>query len=104
MAALNQTVDFDTAALAADNFGFEAESEESVAEQARGTSPPGGRRKHPLIDLSNAPPGTLVTRPPIVAVLGACGPRHRSVNGPLAYSVTVSTPSSRIRSSISSTL
>ena len=39
MAALNQTVDFDTAALAADNFGFEAESEESVAEQAKGTSP-----------------------------------------------------------------
>jgi translation initiation factor IF-2 len=70
MAALNATVDFDTAALAADNFGFEAESEESVAEQAKGTSPAGGRRRHPLIDLSNAAPGTLVTRPPIVAVLG----------------------------------
>ena len=70
MAALNQTVDFDTAALAADHFGFEAESEDAVAEQAKGTSPSGGRRKHPLIDLSNAAPGMLVARPPIVAVLG----------------------------------
>jgi translation initiation factor IF-2 len=70
MAALNATVDFDTAALAADHFGFEAESEDAVAEQAKGTSPPGGRRKHPMIDLSNAAPGTLVARPPIVAVLG----------------------------------
>ncbi len=35
MAALNQSVDFDTAALAADHFGFEAESEESAAEQAK---------------------------------------------------------------------
>ena len=60
MAALNQSVDFDTAALAADHFGFEAESEEAVAEQAKDTSPAEGRRKHPLIDLSNAAPGTLV--------------------------------------------
>ena len=40
MATLNQSVDFDTAALAADNFGFEAESEEAVAEQAKGRRPP----------------------------------------------------------------
>jgi translation initiation factor IF-2 len=70
MAALNQSVDFDTAALAADHFGFEAESEESAAEQSNGNAPAEGRRKHPLIDLSNAAPGTLVPRPPIVAVLG----------------------------------
>ena len=70
MAALNQSVDFDTAALAADHFGFEAESEDAVAEQAKDSSPAAGRRKHPLIDLSNAAPGTLVPRPPIVAVLG----------------------------------
>ncbi len=70
MAALNQTVDFDTAALAADHFGFEAESEDAVAGPAKDASPAGGRRKHPLIDLSNAAPGTLVSRPPIVAVLG----------------------------------
>jgi translation initiation factor IF-2 len=70
MAALNQAVDFDTAALAADHFGFEAESEDAVAEQDKDNSPAAGRRKHPLIDLSNAAPGTLVPRPPIVAVLG----------------------------------
>ena len=31
MATLNQSVDFDTAALAADHFGFEAESEAAAA-------------------------------------------------------------------------
>jgi len=69
MAALNQTVDFDTAALAADHFGFEAESEDAVAEPA-GATPASGRRRHPLLDLSGAAPGTLVPRPPVVAVLG----------------------------------
>jgi translation initiation factor IF-2 len=69
MAALNQTVDFDTAALAADHFGFEAESEDAVAETASG-APATGRRRHPLLDLSDAAPGTLVPRPPVVAVLG----------------------------------
>jgi translation initiation factor IF-2 len=69
MATLNQTVDFDTAALAADHFGFEAESEDAVAEAATG-APASGRRRHPLLDLSGAAPGTLVSRPPVVAVLG----------------------------------
>src|ERR1019366_321670 len=69
MAALNQTVDFDTAALAADHFGFEAESEDAVAEIAPG-APAKGRRRHPHLDLSGAAPGTLLTRPPVVAVLG----------------------------------
>jgi translation initiation factor IF-2 len=69
MAALNQTVDFDTAALAADHFGFEAEPEGAVAETAPGAAAP-GRRRHPLLDVSGAVPGTLVPRPPIVAVLG----------------------------------
>jgi translation initiation factor IF-2 len=71
MAALNQTVDFDTAALAADHFGFEAESEDAVAETAAGAgTAPSGRRRHPLIDLSGADPASLVSRPPVVAVLG----------------------------------
>ena len=69
MAALNQTVDFDTAALAADHFGFEAESEDAVAEPAAGV-PAATRRRNPLLDLSNAPAGSLVPRPPVVAVLG----------------------------------
>ena len=70
MAALNQTVDFDTAALAADHFGFEASPRMPSRSRPRSTSAATGRRKHPLIDLSNAAPGTLVARPPIVAVLG----------------------------------
>jgi translation initiation factor IF-2 len=71
MAALNQSVDFDTAALAADHFGFEAESEDAAAESAAGaTGNESGRRRHPLLDLSGADPGSLVPRPPVVAVLG----------------------------------
>jgi translation initiation factor IF-2 len=67
MATVNQSVDFDTAALAADHFGFEAESEDAVAAPE---SAEGGRRRHPLLDLSQADPSTLVARPPVVAVLG----------------------------------
>ena len=71
-ASLNQSVDFDTAALAADHFGFEAESEEALAQEAAAPSPAGAerRRRHPLLDLSGEPPASLVARPPVVAVLG----------------------------------
>ena len=71
-AALNQSIDFDTAALAADHFGFEAESEEAAArEAAAGSSTSGAlRRRHPLLDLSGEDPSALVARPPVVAVLG----------------------------------
>ena len=71
-AALNQSIDFDTAALAADHFGFEAESEEAAArEAAAGASASGAlRRRHPLLDLSGEDPSALVARPPVVAVLG----------------------------------
>jgi len=76
MATLNQAVDFDTAALAADHFGFEAESEEAAITAAgTTTAAPGaavavGRRRHPLLDLSAADPAALVARPPVAAVLG----------------------------------
>jgi translation initiation factor IF-2 len=79
MATLNQAVDFDTAALAADHFGFEAESEEAVVAAATeagpapagsGTAVADGRRRHPLLDLSTEDPASLVARPPVVAVLG----------------------------------
>jgi translation initiation factor IF-2 len=66
MATLNQSVDFDTAALAADHFGFEAESEEAAA----ATAPKSARRRNPLLDLSGTDPGTLQVRPPVVTVLG----------------------------------
>ncbi len=67
MATLNQSVDFDTAALAADHFGFEAESEEAVAAPAGGAS---GRKRHPLLNFRDADPASLVPRPPVVTVLG----------------------------------
>ncbi|MBV9099975.1 MAG: translation initiation factor IF-2 [Candidatus Dormibacteraeota bacterium] len=71
MATQNQAVDFDTAALAADHFGFEAESEEAAAEQAAAAPAAGtARRRHPLLDLAGEDPKALATRPPVVAVLG----------------------------------
>ncbi len=71
MATLTQTIDFDTAALAADHFGFEAASEESVASQAAaGEDGAPARVRHPLLDLAQEPPGSLQPRPPVVTVLG----------------------------------
>jgi translation initiation factor IF-2 len=73
MATLTQSIDFDTAALAADHFGFEAVSEDSVAADGAapaGAAAPTGRARHPLLDLSTEPAGSLVTRPPVVTVLG----------------------------------
>jgi len=67
MAALNQTVDYDTAALAADHFGFEAESEAAIATAEQ---PDGQRRRNPLLDLTGEDPRALVPRPPVVTVLG----------------------------------
>jgi translation initiation factor IF-2 len=72
MATQNQSIDFDTAALAADHFGFEAESEEAAAAASATAvaSPDGARPRHPLLDQSGDDPKTLIPRPPIAAVLG----------------------------------
>ncbi|HEX4755495.1 MAG TPA: translation initiation factor IF-2 [Candidatus Dormibacteraeota bacterium] len=71
MATLNQSVDFDTAALAADHFGFEAESEAAAtATAATSPAPKGARRRNPLLDLSGTNPATLTSRAPVVTVLG----------------------------------
>jgi translation initiation factor IF-2 len=70
MATLNQSVDFDTAALAADHFGFEAESEAAAATTAGATASPSTRRRNPLLDLSGTDPATLTPRAPVVTVLG----------------------------------
>jgi translation initiation factor IF-2 len=70
MATLNQSVDFDTAALAADHFGFEAESEETVAVAGAGSAPASTRRRNPLLDQTGTDPATLAPRPPVVTVLG----------------------------------
>lgn len=72
LANLNQSVDFDTAALAADHFGFEAESEAAAAalDGASAAGRTSNRRRNPLLDFSDADPATLVARPPVVTVLG----------------------------------
>ena len=69
MATVNQAVDFDTAALAADHFGYEAESEDAVT-QAAPAAEGSGRRRHPLLDIGGEDPRSLVPRPPVAAVLG----------------------------------
>jgi translation initiation factor IF-2 len=67
MANANQSLDFDTMALAADHFGFEAESEDAASAAA----PAEGRRvRHPLLDMSREDAASLVARPPVVTVLG----------------------------------
>jgi translation initiation factor IF-2 len=68
MATLTQSIDFDTASLAADHFGFEAASEDTAAEEAVATAT--GRARHPLLDLGAEPAGSLQPRPPVVTVLG----------------------------------
>jgi translation initiation factor IF-2 len=70
MATLNQSIDFDTAALAADHFGFEAGNETAAAEATADGARPEGRRRNPLLDTSEEDPALLAPRPPIVAVLG----------------------------------
>ncbi|HET9052181.1 MAG TPA: translation initiation factor IF-2 [Candidatus Dormibacteraeota bacterium] len=76
MASANASIDFDTAALTADHFGFEAESEDAVAAAAAapGRAPAGAaapvRRRHPLVDVAGDDPGKVEVRPPGVTVLG----------------------------------
>jgi translation initiation factor IF-2 len=68
MATLNQALDYDTMALAADHFGFEAESEEAAVPADAVAD--GRRVRHALLDLSKENPASLVVRPPVVTVLG----------------------------------
>ena len=70
MATVNQTIDYDTAALAADHFGFEAESEEAAVAAAQAGGDGAVRSRHPLLEFSAEDTKSLVTRPPVVTVLG----------------------------------
>jgi translation initiation factor IF-2 len=71
MATATQSLDFDTMALAADHFGFEAESEDAAVKAAAGAAEDGQRRpRHPLLDFSAEPADKLHPRPPVVTVLG----------------------------------
>jgi translation initiation factor IF-2 len=73
MASANASIDYDTAALAADHFGFETESEDTVAVAAAAPASDGAsaaRKRNPLLDVSGDDPRQVQSRPPVVTVLG----------------------------------
>lgn len=66
MASINQTIDFDTAAIVAGEFGFEAIPEEQIVEEKAETGEiPLWRQK-----IANEKDADLVARPPVVTILG----------------------------------
>jgi translation initiation factor IF-2 len=67
MASINQVIDFDTAAIVATDFGFEARETraEAVAEASAAERAPAATEPEEEED-----PSTLVKRPPIVTILG----------------------------------
>jgi translation initiation factor IF-2 len=66
MASINQTIDFDTAAIVAGEFGFEAVPEEQIAEEKEEAGEiPLWRQK-----IANEKDADLVARPPVVTILG----------------------------------
>ncbi|HEY6378561.1 MAG TPA: translation initiation factor IF-2 [Candidatus Dormibacteraeota bacterium] len=75
VATLNQSLDFDTAALAADHFGFDAVDAEAAVRATEGAGGNGaaapaatGRRRSPLLEEADL--AALQPRPPVVTVLG----------------------------------
>ncbi len=66
MASINQVIDFDTAAIVASDFGFEAQEQESadVADVPVERAAPSGTEEAP------EDPALLVKRPPVVTILG----------------------------------
>ena len=67
MANINQQIDFDTAAIVMEEFGFEANPPEApVAEAGEEQASTSGWRRL----ISDEEPSSLVTRPPVVAILG----------------------------------
>ncbi len=66
MASINQTIDYDTAAIVAAEFGFEASPEEQLVEEQKESGEiPLWRQK-----IANEKTVDLVTRPPVVTILG----------------------------------
>jgi len=66
MASINQTIDFDTAAIVAAEFGYEAVPEEQVVEtKEQAGEIPLWRQK-----IANEKTADLVNRPPVVTILG----------------------------------
>src|SRR5205823_5368284 len=74
MATINQVIDFATAEIVADEFGFTVEpvkSEDVVTvESAKGEGDVVTTSREELFSLANEDPSKLMTRPPIVTVLG----------------------------------
>src|SRR6202171_5417961 len=74
LATINQVIDFATAEIGADEFGFTVEpvlSEDVVAiESAEGEGAVVTTSREELFSLANEDPAKLVVRPPIVTVLG----------------------------------
>src|SRR6266508_3260509 len=74
LATINQVIAFATAEIVADEFGFTVEpvsSEDVIAvESAEGEGNVVTTSREELFSLANEDPGKLVTRPPIVTVLG----------------------------------
>src|SRR5689334_1667997 len=67
MASINQVIDFDTAAIVASDFGFEA-SEEASGDV--GEVPPERPTAVGIEDEEPEDPASLVHRPPVVTILG----------------------------------
>lgn len=66
MASINQTIDFDTAAIVASEFGFEAVPEKEAVEEKKEIGEiPLWRQK-----IANEKDADLVSRPPVVTILG----------------------------------
>ena len=73
MATINQVIDFATAEIVADEFGFTVEpvsSEDVVATESREGEAVVTTSREELFSVANEDPSKLVPRPPIVTVLG----------------------------------
>ena len=66
MASINQAIDFDTAAILADEMGFEATLESQVAPQEKET----GQMPEWRQTIADEDEATLTSRPPVVTILG----------------------------------
>ncbi len=67
MAAINQTIDFDTAAIVATDLGFEAIEPRAAAEQAVEAPAADGQPKRAVIEEDET---KVVSRPPVVTIMG----------------------------------
>ena len=70
MATINQVVDFDTAAVVASDFGFNAEEEGVEAPAAAAVAEAGEERRTTSMRVREEGEEGLVPRPPVVTVLG----------------------------------